>query len=288
MDGSGRTAATAGARGGVSPRRLPDRIAAVLAHEIRSAVLQPGDCLPSEKQLCVRFAVSRTVVREAISQLKSDGLVRSEQGRGAFIADTSQASVFRISPECFAKRKELGQILELLTNVAAQAAALAAQRRSAEQLAQMKRTLARMDEALAVGEDAAERWVEAENELYHVIAEASGNPYVVEFLSFLRSRIGARLRSVVIKNARAVEVSTAVMPEHRAIVEAIRKRDVQRAQDLAGAHFTAAAGRLAARADLIDVQTAPASGRSRRDRPGRSQAGQGEPSAWAARAAPSD
>jgi GntR family transcriptional regulator, transcriptional repressor for pyruvate dehydrogenase complex len=253
MDGSVRVAATIGARRKLIARRLPDEIASVLAQEIRGAVLKPGDCLPSEKQLCVRFGVSRTVVREAISQLKSDGLVRSQQGRGAFVADPSQALVFRISPECFAKRKELGHFLELLTNVTAQAAALAAQRRSAAQLAQMNLTLERMAEALVVGEQAAEQWVEAENELYQVIAEASGNPYFVEFLSFLRSRIGTRLRSVVIKNARAVEISAAVMPEHRAIFEAIRRRDVERAQNLARAHFTAAAGRLAARADFADV-----------------------------------
>ncbi len=253
MDGSGRTSATLGAQRGAYTRRLPDEIAAVLAQEIRGAVLQPGDCIPSEKQLCLRFGVSRTVVREAISQLKSDGLVRSEQGRGAFVADASQTAVFRISPECFAKRKELGQILELQTNVAAQAAALAAKRRSASHLAMMRRTLDRMTEALASGPGAAERWVEAENELYHTIAEASGNPYFVEFLSFLRSRIGTRLHGVVVKNARAVEVSATVMPEHRAIFEAIKRRDVERAQNLVNAHFAAAAARLAARADLVDV-----------------------------------
>jgi GntR family transcriptional repressor for pyruvate dehydrogenase complex len=253
MDRGVRAAATVGSRPGRSVRRLPDEIASVLADEIRGSLMQAGECLPTEKQMCARFAVSRTVVREAISQLKSHGLVRSEQGRGAFIADTSQVAEFRISPECFAKRKELGQILELLTNVAAQAAALAAQRRSADQLGRMQRMLARLAEALFGGEHAAEQWVEAENELYQVIAEASGNAYFVGLLAFLRSRIGTRLRSVVIKNARAVEVSASVMPEHRAIVEAICQCDAQRAQDLACAHFSAAASRLAARADLVDV-----------------------------------
>jgi DNA-binding FadR family transcriptional regulator len=252
MDGSVRAEASVDARRGMATRRLPDEIASVLAHEIRDSLLQAGDCLPSEKRLCARFAVSRTVVREAISQLKSHGLVRSEQGRGAFIADSGQAADFRISAECFAKRKELGEILELLTNVAAQAAALAAQRRSADQVAQMRRTLARLDEALLGGERAAEQWVAAENDLYQVIAEASGNSYFVGFLAFLRARIGSRLQSVVIKNARAVEVSAAVMPEHRAIVDAICACDVQRAQHLACSHFSAAAGRLAARADLVD------------------------------------
>ena len=117
----------------------------------------------------------------------------------------------------------------------------------------MKRMLTQMGEALVAGEGAAERWVAAENELYQVIAEASGNRYFVEFLTFMRTRIGSRLNSVVVKNARAVEVSAAVMPEHRAIVEAIRERDVERAAYLANAHFAAAAQRLEARADLADA-----------------------------------
>ena len=253
MDGDARAALRVGSRKGARTRRLPDEIAAVLTQEIRGAALQPGDGLPSEKQLGLRFGVSRTVVREAISRLKSDGLVRTQQGRGAFVADAGHATAFRISPQCFAKRKELGQILELQSNVAARAAALAAQRRSAEQLARMKRALSQMGEALVAGPGASERWVQGENELYQAIAEASGNRFFVEFLTFMRARIGSRLNSVAIKNARAVEVSAAVMPEHRAIVEAIRERDVERAAYLANAHFTAAAARLEARADLADV-----------------------------------
>ena len=83
MDGDARVALKAGSRRGTRTRRLPDEIAAALSSQIRSAELQPGDILPSEKQLCLRFGVSRTVVREAISRLKSDGPVRSQQARAS-------------------------------------------------------------------------------------------------------------------------------------------------------------------------------------------------------------
>jgi DNA-binding FadR family transcriptional regulator len=233
--------------------RLPDEIAAVLGREIRSSLLQPGERLQSEKQLGARFRVSRTVVREAISQLKSERLVQTYQGRGAFVAETPQAATFHISAECFAKRKELGQILELQTNIAATAAGLAAHRRSKRQLAQMKQNFERMSAALAEGTSAAERWVAAEKNLFAVLVEASGNAYFVEFLNFLHARINARLSSVVVKNARAVEMSAAVLGEHRAILDAIVCSDGERARQLASAHFAAAAERLAARADLVDV-----------------------------------
>jgi hypothetical protein len=100
--------------------------------------------------------------------------------------------------------------------------------------------------------------------------------------------IGARLHSVIVKNARAVEVSAAVMPEHRTIVEAIHWRDARRAQELAGAHFAAAAQRLAARADLADVSDAPAGEQSSLERPGRDRLHHVAPSSQVARAAPLD
>jgi hypothetical protein len=92
---------------------------------------------------------------------------------------------------------------------------------------------------------------------------------------------------VVVKNARAVEVSAAVMPEHRAMVEAIQRRDARRAQELAGAHFAAAVPRLAAQADLVDVSDAPAGEQCSLERPGRHRLLHVAPSSQVARAAPS-
>src|SRR5271169_1812641 len=156
-------------------RRLPDEIAAVLGREIRNSLLQPGDRLQSENQLSARFKVSRTVVREAISQLKSERLVETYQGRGAFVAEAREVPAFHISAECFAKRKELGQILELQTSMAATAAGLAARRRSERQLARMKQNFDQMTTALVKGASAAEQWVAAEHHLFAVVFEASGN-----------------------------------------------------------------------------------------------------------------
>ncbi|KAB2889080.1 MAG: FadR family transcriptional regulator, partial [Burkholderiaceae bacterium] len=65
-----------------SGARLADQVADALATEIRSGRLEPGARLPTEAVLASQFAVSRTVVREAVSRLKSLGLVDSRQGSG--------------------------------------------------------------------------------------------------------------------------------------------------------------------------------------------------------------
>jgi len=57
-----------------------------LASQIANDCLQPGDALPSERQLCEEFNVSRSTVREALRELSDQGLLRTVPGRGAFVA----------------------------------------------------------------------------------------------------------------------------------------------------------------------------------------------------------
>src|SRR3546814_3879447 len=66
--------------------------------DVCSSDLKPGDKLPSEKQLGEQFSVSRSVVREAVSQLKSEGLVSSQQGRGVFVNERGARQTFRLDP----------------------------------------------------------------------------------------------------------------------------------------------------------------------------------------------
>ena len=67
------------------PQRLSDRLAVLLGDQIEQGTLRPGDRLPTEAQLAAVHGVSRTVVREAMHQLKSRQLVVSRQGSGVFV-----------------------------------------------------------------------------------------------------------------------------------------------------------------------------------------------------------
>ncbi len=63
-------------------------IANKLRQDIRQGVYKIGEKLPTEQQLAHQFAVNRHTLRQAIALLKAEGLVRVEQGRGTFVADT--------------------------------------------------------------------------------------------------------------------------------------------------------------------------------------------------------
>src|SRR3569833_2752522 len=76
---------------------LTDRITTMLREDIINGKYQPGKQLPAGKDLSESFGVSMTVVREALSRLKSDGLIASHQGKGCFVENDTKARPFRLA-----------------------------------------------------------------------------------------------------------------------------------------------------------------------------------------------
>ena len=139
---------------------LPRRRARTLAHElvealgdrIRDGRLAPGDRLPTESAVMAEFGVSRTVVREAISRLQASGLVRTRHGVGSFVVGPGdEGAGFRIAPEQLATLRDVVAMLELRIGVETEAAALAARRRTAENLAALRAALEAFSEAVEAG-----------------------------------------------------------------------------------------------------------------------------------------
>jgi len=233
------------------PRRLPDEVAVSIIGAIEGGQLAPGDRLPTEAELSKRFGVARTVVREAISLLRYDGIVDSRRGVGAFVTDASHRSSFRISPACFEKRKQIIQLLQLRTGVQAGASALAASTRTEDQMAQIEDVFAQMAAADALGPaEALEERVDAELLLYRHITQASNNPYYAEVVAMIETNIQNNLRSAFLKNAAASEFGAAILQEHRDVLDALRAKNVEAARTATRNRFERAAERLAARADF--------------------------------------
>ncbi|MFS2054997.1 GntR family transcriptional regulator, partial [Variovorax sp. CT11-76] len=107
--------------------RLADQVADALAAEVRSGRLSEGDRLPTESALAEQFGVSRTVVREAVSRLKSLGLVDSRQGSGVYVR-AAGVEPLRFELPHVASREAVIQMVELRRALEAEVAALAASR----------------------------------------------------------------------------------------------------------------------------------------------------------------
>ena len=96
-----------------STRTLADRVTEALMRKIVGEELPAGSQLPSEQLMAQSFGVSRTVIRESISRLKSEGLVDTKQGRGAFVRTDRTDVPLRIGINSENPQTSLLHILEL-------------------------------------------------------------------------------------------------------------------------------------------------------------------------------
>src|SRR5690242_9756470 len=112
----------------ITNRHLTDQLAERLAARILGDQMRPGDRLPTVDALCADFGVSRTVVREALSRLKAEGLVETRQGSGAFVANEVASRPFRLPAKSPEAADAVIAVLELRRSVETEAAALAAER----------------------------------------------------------------------------------------------------------------------------------------------------------------
>jgi DNA-binding FadR family transcriptional regulator len=225
----------------IPPRALSDTVAQQLQKQIEKGSFAKTGKLPTEAVLAQEFGVSRTVIREAISRLKNEGMVEPRQGSGVFIVERAGIRPLRID---YAQAVEPGavvQILALRRAIEAEVASEAALRRTGPQLAAIDAALARIDEAVAAGRDGV-----AEDVAFHrEIANATGNPYFLKTLTFLNQYLEAGTLVTRGNEALREDFMRQVREEHSAIVEAIRAGDSATARDAAQTHLINAARRLA-------------------------------------------
>jgi len=217
-------------------RNLTDEVVEQLATEIRGGRLTPGSRLPTEQELMVALGVSRTVVREAISALRAEGLVVTRQGSGAFVAPDPSRIPFRIESDGLASIEDVINIMELRLAIEVEAAALAAERATDEQKTAIDRALKTIDDALTRGDAA----VTEDFEFHRAIAEATGNPQFVQFLAFLGRHVIPRqsVRSTLVSGAEQRTYMDVIQKEHGRIAAAIHEGDAAEARRAMRAHLS--------------------------------------------------
>ena len=124
------------------PRNLAAAVVESIGDRIRDGRLGPGAKLATETALMVEFGVSRTVIREALSKLQAAALVQTRHGIGTFVAPSGgDSAVFRIRAEQLETLQDVVAMLELRIGVETEAAGLAAQRRTDDNLQALRRSL---------------------------------------------------------------------------------------------------------------------------------------------------
>jgi GntR family transcriptional regulator, transcriptional repressor for pyruvate dehydrogenase complex len=218
---------------------LSTLVASSISREIAQGRLKSGDQLPTEQQLALTFGVSRNVVREAIARLRSEGRIWSQQGRGAFVADEPNPTVLTIDFEALQQGDAFRSLFELRGILEVQAAALAARRRTEEDLSALEGALATMREAPY----GSVTWLKTDLEFHKKVAAATGNAYMVQFLMFVSEKVRESILASG-NQQRSEDLAAVTLGEHQRILDAIVAGDADQAQDAMRAHLHNAAGRV--------------------------------------------
>ncbi len=204
--------------------RLGDQLYGQILDQIVSGALQEGDKLPSENQICRAFQVSRPTVREALMRLHADGLVTTRQGSGTYVRKRPSPQLTRLAE--VSDIAGMLRCLEVRIGLEGQAASLAAQRHSPDQMDAITDALNALRSdfetgTLPAGSDFA---------FHRAVADASGNTLFPELLTMLQETI-QRTMSVALSITRAgsKERTRRVIEEHEAIAEAIERSDAEAA-----------------------------------------------------------
>src|ERR1700742_5054135 len=212
-------------RRATASNNLTDRVPSMLRDDIVSGKYEPGRKLPASKQMSEAFGVSITVVREALSRLKSDGLIASHQGKGVFVEDDARARPFRLATAT-GNTSSLRHIFELRMGVEMQAATLAAERRKAGDMKAMLDCLKQMEP----NRNGFEQALAADIAFHLTIAQATQNPLIVSFMKFLQPHLYESISKARASSARKARTTLIAYRDHHAIHEAIAASDPHRAR----------------------------------------------------------
>lgn len=211
-------------------RAAHDAVVEGIGRAIVAGVYGPGDMLPGKEELGEGFGVSHTALREALQTLAAKGLIGARTKVGTWVLEARHWNMFdsdvlawRLAkgadPDFVASLFEVRQAFEPA------AAALAAQRRSAADLEDLRRELAAM--AASYGDK--QRFTEADVAFHLRVLDASGNPIMHSIGALIATALAAAFELSAPTDDRALEENA--HRQHARIVEAIAKRDPQKAAD---------------------------------------------------------
>jgi GntR family transcriptional repressor for pyruvate dehydrogenase complex len=203
--------------------RIHEEVFSQIHELIKAGRFKGRDQLPSERELAETFKVSRTSVREALRALETQGLIVSRTGMGNFVADLPVESlVGPLARLLIDEKKALADVFEMRKLIEPHIAALAAERATRSDIAQLKRIVAKQTEAVKRGETG----VEADAELHFSIGRATRNQALQKLVSGLMEML-SRSREESLQTDKRRQSS---IDAHRRIIAAVEKHDKTRAR----------------------------------------------------------
>ncbi|OZB81492.1 MAG: GntR family transcriptional regulator [Microbacterium sp. 14-71-5] len=206
---------------------MADQAAEVLLDRLRAEEWGLGARLPGETTLAAQLGVGRSTVREAIRQLSGRGVLTARQGAGVFVA----ALDVRDDWDAVLQRADIVSVIEARTAIETEAAALASERRTANDLRAIRRALKVREQHRSDLEE----HVDADLAFHRAIVVAAANPILTELFDGFTPRL--RQTMIAMLRIRSAFGDAEDHAAHERLADAIRAGDAALAAGLSREHL---------------------------------------------------
>ena len=220
----------------IVPANRTQQVVAQLTQSILNGEIEKGSHLPPERELAEQMGVSRTVVREGTKILHSSGLVTVRHGTGTVVNGLTTEPVRQVLSHALSGEKDrLEQLLEARLGLEVKIASLAAERATPEEIGRMNALLEEFENNMADLPECARLDVA----FHEALARSTRNPIFLVMLEPLTDLLkDTRLRSLSLSHPRVA------LGHHREILQAVTKKQSQRAAQAMEHHLSTAIAEL--------------------------------------------
>lgn len=209
---------------------LSDIVIEKIKAAVRNGELKPGDRIPSHDELCKRWGISRTTIREALNKLESMGILTKYQGRGTFINNiTADKMMTATELGTFLDRSGVLQLLEARKLVETVIVGLSAQRRTEAELQALEELLEELERAN--GENDHVHYAEADHEFHLYISAMSKNPFLEVMMRNISGPLAIQQMEVIsLQPDDQIRILEESQGYHRKIFAAMKDKDSEKAR----------------------------------------------------------
>lgn len=215
-----------------APRKKSQVVVEALLERLRSGEWTAGGRMPSEREISEEYAVSRTVVREALSALQLAGYIEARVGDGSYVLRSAPSEA---EPKAATVQAGLSVVeaLEAREAMDISAAHLAIENASDEDLNKPTYLVDAMEAVLA--RDDFRTYINLTLDLHIAMAALGGNSFIQQTVAYLVEQVRPSLW--VVERNYSKEVARQSLEVHRAILRAVQSRDLDAAIKAVRAHY---------------------------------------------------
>ena len=214
---------------------LSQRIERTIENAIREKKLQVGSKLPTEREMCESFGVSRTALREALRRLSARGLITIQKGSGMYVSEINIEDAIKTLNLYYDMKFDknlLSQIIEVRSLFEPRIARIAAQNRSDADLNELTENMIEFEQC---NPDNTQKEADIDNRFHLVITRATSNPILQITMEPIYSLL-PRMRNYIYGNIDGEKSHT--LEFHRQLVKAIREKDSDTAENVMAKHLS--------------------------------------------------